>query len=82
MMADTYPDDSPVHLYLECPDGWYSAEVYGWEEPAEQEAQRRKASSEGTFEVHYIQEGEFAVLFTKQPPCIVAEAAPEGTAYE
>ena len=77
MMADTYPDDSPVHLYLECPDGWYSAEVYEREEQAEQEAQRRKGSGEGTFEVRYFEEGDFVVLFTKQQPRVVAEAAPE-----
>ena len=77
MMADTYPKDCPLHLYLECPDGWYSAEAYESEEQAEQEAQRRKGSGEGTFEVRYFEEGDFIVLFTKQQPRVVAEAAPE-----
>ncbi len=77
MMADTYPDDSPVHLYLECPDGWYSAEVYEREEQAEQEAQRRKCSGEGTFEVRYFEKSDSVVLFTKHQPCVVAEAPPE-----
>ena len=39
MMADDYPEDCATHFYLECPEGWFSAEIYGNEEDAEQEAQ-------------------------------------------
>ena len=78
MMADTYPEDCAVHLYLECPGGWYSAEVYELEEQAEQEAQRRKDSEEGTFEIRYFEESDSIVLFTKHKPRVVDEAPTEG----
>ncbi len=77
MMADTYPEDCLVHLYLECPGGWFSAEVYESEDEAEQEAKRRQQSGEGMFEVQYFEECDSVVLFTKQQPRVVAEAAPE-----
>ena len=77
MMADTYPEDCPVHLYLECPGGWFSAEVYESEDEAEQEAKRRQQSGEGMFEVQYFEECDSVVLFTKQQPHVVAEAAPD-----
>lgn len=77
MMADTYPENCPVHLYLECPGGWFSAEVYESEGEAEQEAKRRQQSGEGMFEVQYFEECDSVVLFTKQQPRVVAEAAPE-----
>ena len=79
MMADTYPKDCSFHLYLECPDGWYSAEVYASEEQAEREAQRRKCSGEGTFEVRYFEESDSVVLFTKHQPRVVAEVPIEGS---
>ena len=79
MMADTYPQDCSFHLYLECPDGWYSAEVYTSEEQAEREAQRRKSSGEGTFEVRYFEESDSVVLFTKHQPRVVAKAPTEGS---
>lgn len=71
MMADMYPEDCPVHLYLECPDGWFSAEVYESEDEAEQEAKRRQQSGEGMFEVQYFEESDSVVLFTKNKPRVM-----------
>jgi hypothetical protein len=75
MMADDYPEDCATHFYLECPEGWFSAEIYGNEEDAEQEAQKRRQRGEGDFEILDITEGDewvvFVVLFTKQRPKFV-----------
>jgi hypothetical protein len=72
MMADHYPAGCTIHFYLECPEGWYSAEVYGDEEEAEQEAEQRRLRGEGDFEIREIDEGDdwvvFTVLFSKQRP--------------
>jgi hypothetical protein len=70
MMADIYPP-CPTHFYLECMEGWFSADVYGTEEEADQEAERRKEHGEGDFEVRYIEECDLAVLFTKSKPKFV-----------
>ena len=72
MMADHYPEDCSIHFYLECPDGWFSAEVYADEEEAEQEAERRRQAGEGDFEIREISDGDdwvvFVVLFSRQRP--------------
>ena len=72
MMADHYPEGCTIHFYLECPEGWFSAEVYGSEEEAEQEAEKRRLRGEGDFEIREISEGDdmvvFTVLFSKQGP--------------
>jgi hypothetical protein len=72
MMADHYPEGCTTHFYLECPEGWFSAEVYGDEEEAKQEAEQRRLRGEGDFEIREINEGEgwvvFTVLFSKQRP--------------
>ena len=76
MMADDYPQDCRIHFYLECPEGWFSAEVYTDEEEAEQEVQRRKQRGEGVFEIREITEGDdwvvFTVLFSRQRPQFVS----------
>ena len=76
MMADDYPQDCRIHFYLQCPEGWFSAEVYTDEEEAEQEAQRRKQRGEGAFEIREITEGDdwvvFTVLFSRQQPQFVS----------
>ncbi len=76
MMADDYPQDCRIHFYLQCPEGWFSAEVYTDEEEAEQEAQRRKQRGEGAFEIREITEGGdwvvFTVLFSSQRPQFVS----------
>ena len=76
MMADDYPEDCKIHFYLQCPEGWFSAEVYTDEEAAEQEAQRRKQRGEGVFEIREIKEGDdwvmFTVLFSSQRPRFVS----------
>ncbi len=75
MMADHYPEGCTIHFYLECPEGWFSAEVYGGEEEAEQEAEKRRLRGEGDFEIREISEGDdmvvFIVLFSKQRPKFV-----------
>ena len=75
MMADDYHEDCATHFYLECPEGWFSAEIYGNEEDAEQEAQKRRQRGEGDFEILEITEGDewvvFTVLFSKQRPKFV-----------
>ncbi len=72
MMADQYPEDCAVHFYLECPEGWFSAEVYADEEEAGREAEKRRLKGEGDFETREISDGEdwvvFTVLFSKQRP--------------
>lgn len=72
MMADYYPEGCTSHFYLECPEGWFSAEVYGDEEEAEQEAEKRKQTGEGDFEIREISDGDdwvvFTVLFSNQKP--------------
>jgi hypothetical protein len=72
MMADHYPEGCSTHFYLECPEGWFSAEVYGDEEEAEKEAEQRRLRGEGDFEIREISEGDdwvvFTVLFSKQRP--------------
>ncbi len=72
MMADHYPEGSTTHFYLECLEGWFSAEVYGDEEEAEQEAEKRRQTGEGEFEIREISDGDdwvvFTVLFSKQRP--------------
>jgi hypothetical protein len=72
MMADDYPEDSTTHFYLECPEGWFSAEVYSSEEEAEQEVEKRRQKGEGDFEIREITEGDdwvvFTVLFSKRRP--------------
>ncbi len=72
MMADHYPEGCTTHFYLECPEGWFSAEVYGDEEEAEQEAEQRRLRGEGDFEIREINEGDdwvvFTVLFSNQRP--------------
>ncbi len=72
MMADHYPASCTTHFYLECPEGWFSAEVYGDEEEAEQEAEKRRQTGEGDFEIREISEGDdwvvFTVLYSKQRP--------------
>ena len=76
MMADDYPEDCSIHFYLQCPEGWFSAEVYTDEEEAEREAQRRKQRGEGVFEIREITEGGdwvvFTVLFSSQRPQFVS----------
>ena len=76
MMADDYAQDCRIHFYLQCPEGWFSAEVYTDEEEAEQEAQRRKQIGEGVFEIREIKEGDdwvvFTVLFSRQQPQFVS----------
>jgi hypothetical protein len=75
MMADDYPEDCATHFYLECPEGWFSAEIYGNDEDAELEAQKRSQRGEGEFEILEITEGDewvvFVVLFSKQRPKFV-----------
>jgi hypothetical protein len=72
MMADHYPEGCTTHFYLECPEGWFSAEVYGDEEEAGQEAEQRKQTGEGDFEIREISDGDdwvvFTVLFSKERP--------------
>ena len=72
MMADHYPEGCTTHFYLECPEGWFSAEVYGDGEEAEQEAEQRRQTGEGDFEIREISDGDdwvvFTVLFSKQRP--------------
>jgi len=72
MMADHYPEGCSTHFFLECPEGWFSAEVYGDEEEAKQEAEKRRQAAEGDFEIREISDGDdwvvFAVLFSKQRP--------------
>jgi len=72
MMADHYPEGCSIHFYLECPDGWFSAEVFADEEEAEQEAERRRQAGEGDFEIQEISDGDdwvvFVVLFSRQRP--------------
>ncbi len=76
MMADDYPEDCRTHFYLQCLEGWFSAEVYTDEEEAEQEAQRRQQRGEGAFEIREITEGDdwvvFTVLFSRQQPQFVS----------
>ena len=71
-MADHYPEGCSIHFYLECPDGWFSAEVYADEEEAEEEAERRRQVGEGDFEIREISDGDdwvvFAVLLSRQRP--------------
>lgn len=72
MMADDCPEGCSTHFYLECPEGWFSAEVYGSEEEAEQEAEIRRRRGEGDFEIREITEGDdwvvFSVLFSIRRP--------------
>lgn len=72
MMADDYSEACPIHFYLECPEGWFSAEVYASEEEAGQEAEKRRQIGEGDFAIREITEGDdwvvFTVLFSKQRP--------------
>jgi len=72
MMADHYPEGCTTHFYLECPEGWFSAEVYADKEEAGQEAEKRRRTGEGDFEIREISDGDdwvvFAVLFSKQRP--------------
>lgn len=76
MMADDYPQDCRIHFYLQCPEGWFSAEVYADEEEAVQEAQRREQKGEGVFEIREITESGdwvvFTVLFSSQRPQFVS----------
>lgn len=75
MMADQYPEGCTIHFYLECPDGWFSAEVYGDREEAKQEAEKRKLRGEGDFEIREISDdGDwvvFVVLFSKDRPNLI-----------
>jgi hypothetical protein len=75
MMADDYPEGCTTHFYLECPEGWFSAEVYGGEEEAEQEAEKRRQRGEGDFEIREISDGDdwvvFTVLFSTQRPIFI-----------
>jgi hypothetical protein len=64
-----------TRFYLECPDGWYSAEVYTPEvgDEAAIEAAKRRLRGEGDLEVRVIDEGDpdepvFMVLFFRQKP--------------
>jgi hypothetical protein len=72
MMGGYYPEGCAVHFYLECPEGWFSAEVYGDREEAEHEAEKRRLSGEGDFGIREISEGGdwvvFVVLFSKERP--------------
>jgi hypothetical protein len=76
MMADDYPQDCRIHFYLQCPEGWFSAEVYTDDEEALREAEQRKQRGEGTFEIRDIYEGGdwivYRVLFSKQRPYFVS----------
>ncbi len=75
MMADHYPEGCTTHFYLECPEGWFSAEVYGGEEEAEQEAEKRRLRGEGDFEIREISEGDdwvvFILLFSTKRPIFI-----------
>jgi hypothetical protein len=72
MMADHYPKNCTVHFYLECHEGWFSAEVYADEEEAGREAEKRRHKGEGDFEIREISDGDdwvvFTVLFSKERP--------------
>ncbi len=76
MMADDYPQECKIHFYLQCPEGWFSAEVYTDDEEALREAEQRKQRGEGTFEIRDIYEGGdwivYRVLFSKQRPYFVS----------
>ena len=76
MMADDYPQDCRIHFYLQCPEGWFSAEVYTDDEEALREAEQRKQRGEGRFEIRDIYEGGdwivYRVLFSKQRPYFVS----------
>jgi hypothetical protein len=75
MMADDYPENCTTHFYLECPEGWFSAEVYASQEEAELEAESRRRRGEGDLAIREITEGDdwvvFTVLFSKQRPNFV-----------
>ena len=72
MMADHYPEGCTVHFYLECPEGWFSAEVYKDEEEAGREAEQRRLKGEGDFVIREISDGDnwvvFTVLYSKERP--------------
>ncbi len=75
-----------THFYLECADGWYSAEAYPEVgEEAAIEAVKRRLRGEGDLEVRVIDEGDpewpvFMVLFCRHKP-VEPATQPPGTRF-